>query len=258
MELIDTHCHLTTAPPEELPEILARAKECSVKRMLSVGASDGIQSARDSIKLAEDYPEIFTSIGVHPHDAGSHQTLSEIEELASHKKTVAIGETGLDYFRDWAPIEDQKKLFENSIALALNLKKPLIIHCREATVDTLEILNRTKAREVGGVFHCFAEDSEFAKKLEDLNFIVSFPGVLTFKKATDRRAAALDIPLDRIMLETDMPYMAPEPFRGKKSEPMHVYQIAKTLAEVKGISLEEVAQATTENAERIFGMKLRD
>ena len=256
MQLVDTHCHLTHAPEEELKAIFERAQECSIVRMLSVGASDGIQSARDSLKLAEQYEQVYTSVGVHPHDADEHQTLAEIEELASHPKCVAVGETGLDYFRDWADFTLQKKLFENSISLALNLNKPLIIHCREATDNTLSILRKTGASKVGGVFHCYAEDAEFAKGLVDLNFIVSFTGVVTFKKAEDRRLILKEIPLERIMLETDMPYMAPEPFRGGKSEPMHVYQIAKTIGKVKELSLEEVARITTENAKRVFGLGL--
>lgn len=254
MQLIDTHFHLTFEHAEPLQDILARAKEQAVSRFICIGASKGIESAPAAIRLAEEYPEVWATVGVHPHDAGSYQSLSEIESLASHAKVVAVGETGLDYFRDWAPVEDQKKLFRYTVSFALELGKPLVIHSREAAEDCIEVLKELGADKVGGVFHCYAEDEVFARRLADLNFLVSFTGNLTFKKATEMRRIASEIPLEQIMLETDMPYMAPEPFRGKPSEPGHVAQIAKVLAEAKGVSVEEVAQVTTANAERLFGL----
>lgn len=160
----------------------------------------------------------------------------------------------MDYFRDWSPISAQKKLFANSIALARQVKKPLVIHCREAQDDTYQMLCEHNAKDVGGVFHCYAGDSEFAKRLLDINFIVSFTGNMTFKKADSIREAARQIPLEYIMLETDTPYMAPEPFRGKQSEPAHVYQIAYRLAELHKVTIEEVARITTANAKRLFGL----
>jgi len=254
MELIDTHCHLSTVEIEDIPKVLERAAECSVKRMVAIGASEGKKSARQSIEIAEAFDCIYCTVGIHPHDAGSHTELEELEQLAEHKKVKAIGETGLDFFKDWAPVEEQRKLFTNTIAFSKNIKKPLIIHCRDAKEETFETLVKTKASEVGGVFHCYAEDAEFAKKLRDINFLVSFTGTVTFKKATDRREAVAGIPLEQIMLETDMPYMAPEPFRGKPSEPMHVYQIARTIAEVKEVSLEEVGKITTDTAIDFFNL----
>ncbi len=254
MNLIDTHCHLTHTPREELQELLERAKECGVNKLVCIGASDATASAKDALDIANSFTNIYCSIGVHPHDAGSYQTLDEISKLATEDKVVAIGETGLDYFKDWAPIEDQKKLFRNSISLAKEVGKPLIIHSREAADDSLSILKELSADKVGGVFHCYAEDSEFAKKLADYNFLVSFTGNVTFKKAHDRREAVAGIPLEQMMLETDMPYMAPEPFRGKPSEPMHVLKIAETIARVKDISLEEVARVTTRTANDFFGI----
>ncbi len=254
MELIDTHCHLTAVEKEKLPAIFERAKECSVKRFVCIGASDGIISAHDAVELSKQYPEVFCSVGVHPHDAGQHQDLKEIERLFEEEKVVAVGETGLDFFRDWAPVEDQRKLFRYSIELAKDIGKPLIIHCREAADETIATLKELSADKIGGVFHCYAEDGEFAKKIADLNFLVSFTGNITFKKALDRRKAVAEIPLEQIMLETDMPYMAPEPFRGKPSEPMHVYKVAQMIAEVKEVSLQEVAEKTSKTAVSFFGL----
>ena len=254
MELIDTHCHLTTFDEQELEAAFARAKECSIGRMLCIGASEGITTANQSIAIAEKYPHVFLSIGVHPHSAGEFTQLDSIEELITHPKTLAVGETGLDFFKDWAPRENQYELFRNSIAIAKKHKKPLIIHCRDAEEETFQVLKEEGASEVGGVFHCFVGNADFEKRAREINFMVSLTGVVTFKNAKALQEAVKEIPLEQIMLETDCPYMAPEPFRGKKSEPMHVYQIALKVAELKGLSLEEVAEITTKNAERLFGI----
>jgi len=255
MELIDTHCHLTAVEKEKLPGIFERARECSVNRFVCIGASDGVVSARDAVQLTREFEKVYCSVGVHPHDAGVYQDLKEIEDLLGEEKVVAVGETGLDFFRDWAPFEDQRKLFSYTVEVAKDMGKPLVIHCRDAADETLATLRELSAEKVGGVFHCYAEDAEFAKKIADLNFLVSFTGNVTFKKAHDRREAVAGIPLEQIMLETDMPYMAPEPFRGKPSEPMHVYKVAQMIAEVKGLKLEEVAKATSQTAETFFSLK---
>jgi TatD DNase family protein len=254
MQLIDTHCHLTSLEHQPLDTILANANRCGVNRFVCIGASDGIASAAAAVALAAEHDSIWASIGIHPHDAGDYQTLDLLTPLFEHPCVRAIGETGLDFFRDWAPVEAQRTLFRASIETAISIKKPLIIHCRDAATETLQTLIDLKAEQVGGVFHCYAEDATFAKKLRDINFLVSFTGNLTFKKAHALREAAAAIPLEQIMLETDCPYMAPEPFRGSPSEPMHVYQIALKLAEIKGITLEEVAKRTSSNAERFFGL----
>jgi len=252
MELIDTHCHLTYFERERVDAILASAKECAVTRVVCIGASEGLESAAKAVALAEQYKNVWATVGVHPHDAGSHTTLESLEKYLSCKKVVAVGETGLDYFKDWSPREMQLVLFRNSIAFAKNCKKPLVIHCRDAAADTLKVLKECKAEEVGGVFHCYAEDAEFAKRIADLNFIVSFTGNITFKKASDRRDAVAGIELERMMLETDAPYMAPEPYRGKECQPMHVRWVAEKVAEIKGVSVEEVARITTATAEKLF------
>lgn len=257
MELIDTHCHLTGKSDEEIAAIVQRAAACDVKRFVYIGASQGVESAAHAVRIAETFPTIWASVGVHPHDAGDYQSLELIESFLVHPRVVAFGETGLDYFRDWAPVADQKLLFANTIAVAKNCKKPIIVHCRQAAEDTLAMLKAHNAHEVGGVFHCYSEDALYAKKLADINFRVSFTGNITFKSAHALRAAVADIPLTQIMLETDSPYMAPEPFRGKTCEPMYVKIIAEMVAEVKNISLEEVARETTKNAQYQFGLPSR-
>ncbi len=251
-ELIETHCHLNHADAEDLPAIFANARKCGVNRMICIGASNGLQSVAEAIELAEMHDFVWASAGIHPHDADSFTSADQVEEAARHPRVVAVGETGLDFYRDWSPFDAQEELFRSQIALAKRVGKPLIIHCRDAMEQTVSVLKECEAEEVGGVFHCYAGTAEDAKVLRELNFLVSFTGNLTFKKAEELRETAKLIPLDQIMVETDMPYMAPEPFRGKPSEPMHVYQVALKLAEIKRVTLEEVAAQTTENAERLF------
>ncbi len=252
LELTDSHCHLYSIPEENIETIIQNSFNAHVTRIVCVGASEGIESAKTSVLLAEKFPAVWATVGIHPHDTGKFTEVKDLEQFCSHQKVVAIGETGLDYFRDWAPKENQLKVFHDTIALALNQKKPLVIHSREAANDCLDILKKQNAKEVGGVFHCYAEDAEFAKKLKDINFLVSFPGTITFKSATKLREIVKEIPLEQIMLETDAPYMAPEPYRGKHSEPKHVLQIAQKLAEIKEVSLETIAEITTKTALKFF------
>ncbi len=255
--LVDTHCHLTDLSDEEVSQVIARAAEAGIEKLICIGASKLDTSAPRAVQLSERFPTIWCSVGIHPHDAGAFARLPQhVKELATHRRVVAIGETGLDFFRDWAPVASQESLFRDSIQLALLVKKPLIIHCREALEETIKILQEEQAAQVGGVFHCYSGDAAFAARLQAINFLVSFPGNLTFKKAEGIRAAAKGIPLTQIMLETDSPYMAPEPFRGGPSESRHVREIALKLAEVKGLPLEEVANTTTNNARLLF--KLAD
>lgn len=252
MKLIDTHCHLNTIEPEALAGVLESANACGIEAFIAIGASSGLDSIADAVRISETYRNVWCSIGIHPHDAGDFTTLEALEGYLAHEKVVAIGETGLDFYRDWAPVENQYQLFRNSIALARNCRKPLIVHCRDALEETLEVLRAEGAADVGGVFHCYAGDARYAEQLADCNFLVSFTGNLTFKKATELRETARAIPLTQIMLETDTPYMAPEPFRGKPSEPKHVYQIALRLAELHQCTLDEVARITSDNARTLF------
>jgi TatD DNase family protein len=254
MELVDTHCHLTGLESERVDLLLQDAHNCGVTRFICVDPGEGPESSDAVIKLAEQHSDVWATIGIHPHSAGSFTDLNPVEHFLSHPKVVALGEVGLDFYRDWAPKENQLLLFRQAIETAKKYKKKLIVHSRHAAEETLRLLIEGNAAQVGGVFHCYAEDAAFARKLAELNFSVSFTGALTFKNGSALRNAAREIPLPQIMLETDCPYMAPEPFRGQKSEPKHVLQVAQKLAEVRGITVDEAARATTENARRIFGV----
>ncbi len=262
MFLIDTHIHLDfEAYNIDRIELLQRAKEAGVHYSISIGAGGGLDSTDRALQLASEHKQLFTTVGIHPHDASFELTEESLRERLhgdlAQKKIVAIGETGLDYFKDWSPIDAQKKWFRFQIELAKEFNLPLIIHNREAGEDCLKILQELNASQVGGVFHCYSEDADFAKVLRDLNFLVSFTGVITFKKSDRTRAIIKDIPLDQIMLETDGPYMAPEPYRGKRSESAHVVEMAKVVADVKGISFEEVCLATSKNAIQLFKLPLK-
>jgi TatD DNase family protein len=253
IEIVDTHCHLDSEPfNEDLQEVIERAMRAGVTRLITIGTGDGLSGAYRAIAIAEAHPKIWATIGVHPHNAAMSLDLGELERLAQHEKVVAIGETGLDFYRDWAPVDDQYHTFQAQIALARKIKKPLVIHSRNAGAASLETLIQHKAHEVGGVFHCFSENAEFASKLKEINFRVSFPGQLTFKKADEIRAICKEIPLEQILVETDAPFLAPEPHRGKRCEPAFVVETAKMLAHIKGLSLEEIAAITTENSLKLF------
>jgi TatD DNase family protein len=251
MDLIDTHSHLF-ALDQPVEDVVKRAVSAGVTRMLCVGSSVGVTSAAEAVSIAEAFDNVWATVGIHPHSAGDYEVLDDLEQYMGHPKVVAFGETGLDFFRDWSPFDAQERLFRNSIAFALNHRMPIVIHCRDAKNEALSILKEMKAHEVGGVFHCYVEDAQFAKELEQIGFMVSFTGVLTFANATALREAAKAIPLEQIMLETDCPYMAPVPYRGKPSEPMHVLQIAQKIAQIKEIEVEQVAKQTTQNAVDLF------
>ena len=252
MELFDTHCHLDDHAPEELQRIVSEAHAAGVTRILAVGASRGVTSAKHALDVAGRFANVWASAGVHPHDAKDYTRLDEIAQLAAQNKVLAIGETGLDFFKDWSPIDKQEELFRNSIRLARSLKKPLIIHCREAEKRTLEILTEEQGAEVGGVFHCFGGTSQWAAEIRKLNFLVSFTGTVTFKSAHSLRDTVRELPPRGFLLETDAPYMAPEPLRGKPSESKHVRIIAEKVAEVRGVSVEQIADETTSTALKLF------
>jgi TatD DNase family protein len=253
IEIIDTHCHLDSEPfNQDRDEVIERAVAAGVTRMITIGTGQGLAGASRAIALAEAHPMVWATVGVHPHNADITLDLAHLEKLAHHNKVVAIGETGLDFFRDWAPVDAQHAVFEAQIAIARRVKKPLVIHSRNAGTASLETLIRHDARDVGGVLHCFSEDAAFAAQLREINFLVSFPGQLTFKKANEVREVCKAIPLEQILVETDSPYLAPEPHRGKRCEPAYVVETTRMLAQIKGLSLEEVAAITTDNALRLF------
>lgn len=255
MEIIDSHTHLDREEFDiDRVACIQRAIAAGVTRMVSIGTGDGLAGAQRAIALAEQHDAVWASVGVHPHDAAYEIEPAEFERLAGHPKVVAIGETGLDFYRDWAPVSLQYSQFEMQIESAKRVKKPLIIHSRQAGKECLQVLKQNNAQVVGGVFHCFAEDGEFANQLREIGFYISFPGVLTFKNAENIRDVCRAIPLEQILVETDAPFLAPEPHRGKRCEPAFVVETTKRLAAIKGLSIEEVAAITTANALRLFSV----
>lgn len=254
VELIDSHVHLTASEyKKDFDDVLGRAIDSGVTRMITIGAGDGIKSAQEAVKLAEKYEYIWATVGIHPHDANTpYSAFSKLRDLAQHPKVVAIGETGLDFYRNLAPEKKQMQWFTMQIELSLQLNKPLIIHSRNAGEACLSVLNSMEVSEVGGVFHCFEEDAAFASKLRSINFLVSFAGQITFKNAGSVIDTARSVPLNQIMIETDGPYLAPEPYRGKRNESAYLIETAKKLAEIKGMSLESLAPVLVKNTEDFF------
>lgn len=253
MELIDSHTHLDVQDFDlDRGEVIQRAFESKVKKIVNIGATNRFAGAERSLKLTEEYEGIYCSIGLHPHDADTPLDKNKLQVLAQNPKVVAIGETGLDFYRDWSPKDMQYAWFELQVELAKELKLPLVIHSRSAAQECVEVLKRLQAFDVGGVFHCYSEDTEFAHQLFDMNFILSITGAVTFRKADLLREVVKNVPLDKMMVETDAPYLAPEPFRGKRCESSHVVHTAEKIAEIRGIPLEEVARVTTSTAESFF------
>ncbi len=249
---IDSHCHINFPElAEKLDEVLANMRHNEVTHALCVSVN--LENFPQIQLLAEQHENIYASIGVHPdHESDTEPTQAQLVQLAQHPKVVAIGETGLDYFRLKGDLEWQRKRFRTHIRAARACRKPLIIHTREAAADTLRIMAEEGAAEVGGVMHCFTESLEVAQAAIAMNFYISFSGIVTFKKATQIKEVAQKIPLDRILIETDAPYLAPVPFRGKLNQPAYVKHVAEEIAKLRGISLAEVGAATTRNFGRLF------
>ncbi|WP_144463712.1 TatD family hydrolase [Siminovitchia fortis] len=254
--LFDTHVHLNDEQfNEDLQEVIERAKEAGVSHMVVVGFNR--PTIERAIDLVEEYDFLYASIGWHPVDAidMTDEDLAWIEEMAAHPKVVALGEMGLDYHWDKSPHDVQKEVFRRQIGLAKKLKLPIIIHNRDATEDVVQILREENAEEVGGIMHCFSGSAETAKECVEMNFHISLGGPVTFKNAKKPKKVAMEVPLDRLLIETDCPYLAPHPFRGKRNEPAYVKLVAEQVAELKDISFEEVAKVTTENAKKLFGIR---
>ncbi|MEH7380124.1 TatD family hydrolase [Bacillus sp. JJ1533] len=254
--LIDTHAHLNAIQyQDDLDEVIDRALTVGVEKIVVVGFDR--ETITRAIELADQYEFIYATVGWHPVDAidMTDEDLKWIEELSAHPKVVALGEMGLDYHWDKSPKDIQKEVFRKQIALAKKVKLPIIIHNREATADIIEILQEENASEVGGIMHCFTGSIEVAKQCIDMNFYISFGGPVTFKNAKKPKEVAAEIPLDRLLIETDCPYLTPHPFRGKRNEPSYVKYVAEQIAELKGVSFEEIAQKTSDNAKRFFGIK---
>ncbi|PPA68519.1 TatD family hydrolase [Jeotgalibacillus proteolyticus] len=253
--LFDTHVHLNADQFEEdVEEVIGRAKEAGVEWMTVVGFDT--PTINKAIELAEKYNFIYAAVGWHPVDAIdlTDKELAWIEELAQHPKVVAIGETGLDYYWDKSPKEIQQEVFKKQIALAKRVKLPIVIHNRDATQDVVDILREENAAEVGGIMHCYSGSVEIAKQCIEMNFMISLGGPVTFKNAKKPKEVAAEIPLEHLLIETDAPFLAPHPYRGKRNEPAYVKLVAEQIAELKEISYEKVGNQTTENAKRIFNL----
>ncbi|HEU4533580.1 MAG TPA: TatD family hydrolase [Polyangiaceae bacterium] len=258
--LVDTHCHLDAAYLPEGPDaVLERAMRAGVRGFVVVGVGATPEAARAAVAIARDRPHVVASVGVHPHDAAAADAAhcDEIDRLADDARVVAVGEVGLDYHYDRSPRETQREVFRRFVALARAKRKPLVVHTRNAPDDTLAILREGLAAEVGGVIHCFSEDRAFARAALDLGFDLSFSGIVTFKNARAVQDVAAWAPADRILIETDSPYLAPLPLRGRQCEPAFVVHTLAKLAELRGASPADVARQTTENALRRFGPGLR-
>jgi len=256
--LIDSHCHLNF--PEfssDLKVVLARAKENGVEVMLTVNTQ--LSEAQTLQAIADQYPEVFCSVGVHPHDASAYVNgyeddtlLNQIKRLAGHPKVIGIGETGLDYYYNQSSQQDQISSFTSHILASIDLNLPLIVHTRNADEDTIACLKEVGQGQAKGVFHCFSGNNHLAIQALDLGFYISFSGILTFKNAAPLRQIAQEIPLDRILVETDAPFLAPVPYRGKRNEPAYTRYTAELLANLKGLSYSVVQAATTKNFFTLF------
>ncbi|PYZ91538.1 hydrolase TatD [Salipaludibacillus keqinensis] len=253
--LFDTHVHLNADQFEDdVEEVITRAKEVGVENMVVVGFDE--KTINKALSLIEEYDFLYAAVGWHPVDAIdlTEEYLAWIEELAAHPKVVAIGETGLDYHWDKSPKDVQKEAFRKQIHLAKRVNLPIIIHDREAHQDIVDILKEEKAEDIGGIMHCFGGSVEIAQECLKMNFHISFGGPVTFKNAKRPKEVAKEIPIDRLLIETDAPFLAPHPYRGKRNEPAYVKLVAEQLSELKGISYEEVANQTTTNAKKLFGI----
>ena len=251
--LIDTHVHLNADQyDDDLQEVIDRALSEGIDRMFVVGFDT--KTIERTMKLIDQYDFIYGIIGWHPVDAidCTDERLEWIESLSKHPKIIGIGEMGLDYHWDKSPKDIQKDVFRKQIALAKRVQLPIIIHNREATQDCVDILKEENASEVGGIMHSFSASNEIADEILKMNFYVSLGGPVTFKNAKQPKEVAKHVPLDRLLVETDAPFLSPHPYRGKRNEPARVKLVAEQIAELRGLTYEEVCEATTENAERLF------
>lgn len=257
MVIVDSHAHLDMEDlKEQLPAVLKRAKDNGICAIVSVGID--YESSYEALEIARKNPMVYATIGVHPHNAKDikKDDLLKIKALANDKKVVAYGEIGLDFFKNFSPKDVQLKVFEEQLDIAEELRLPIVIHERNAQKEVYSILRSRDKKENRGVIHCFSGDVDIAKKFIELGFLISIPGIVTFKKADTLRQVVKHISLDSILLETDAPFLAPEPFRGKINEPSYILWTARAVANLRGIPLEEVAHITTENAKRIFKIEV--
>ncbi|MBM4121885.1 MAG: TatD family deoxyribonuclease [Nitrospira sp.] len=255
--LIDSHAHLDDARFDgDREAVIARAQQAGVETFVTIGCD--LATSRAAVELADRYPFVYATIGVHPHEVKQigDDWYDELRRLAKHPKVVAYGEIGLDYHYNYSPPKLQRDRFREQIVLARELGLPIIVHTREAQEDTITILKEEQAQKVGGVFHCFSGDAWLAKDALDLGFFLSFSGVITFQNATMLRDIVKTVPMDRLLVETDCPYLTPVPHRGKRNEPAYVRHVAEKIAELKAegtaVTVEEIGHITSQNARRLF------
>lgn len=254
--IFDTHAHYNDqAFDEDREKLIQSLPENGIGLVVNIGAN--LESTKESIKLAETYPFFYASAGVHPSDTAelNEENLAWLEECANRKKVVAVGETGLDYYWDEPDRNIQKEWFERQMEMAREVKLPVIIHSRDAAKDTLNMMKAVRAGEIGGVIHCFSYSVEMAREFLNMGFYLGIGGVLTFKNAKRLKEVAEYAPLDRIVLETDCPYMAPSPNRGKRNSSLNLPYVAEELARIKGMTVEEIEQVTFENGKRLYRLK---
>lgn len=252
---IDSHCHLTMLDLSHYDNnfdcFMTATKQSGVDAMLCVAID--METTRQCATIAEKYEEVYCSVGSHPSEKEADEpSVDALCEFAHHRKVVAIGETGLDYYYHLDQLDVMRKRFRTHIRAGIRVKKPLIIHTRQANEDTLQIMREENARDIGGVMHCFTESLAMAKASLEMNFFISFSGIITFKNAQALVEVARYVPLDKLLIETDSPYLAPVPFRGKKNEPKYVKYVAEKIAEIKQVSVETVAHATSQNFNTLF------
>jgi TatD DNase family protein len=258
MELIDSHAHIDFPQfDDDRDAMLARARDAGVTTLLAIGSGPGPEKLDCAIPFAEQHDWIYATVGTHPHEAKqlTAQHLDRLAKLAKHPKVIAWGEIGLDYFYDHSPRDVQHRVFRDQLALAHKAKLPIVIHCRDAWSDCLSVLDEVwRPTGLGGILHCFTSTLDDAHKGLDMGFLVSFAGNSTYPKATNIRDVAKALPLENILIETDSPFLAPQPHRGKRNEPAYVGEVAKSIASVRDLRAEEVASASAANFRRFFGL----
>jgi TatD DNase family protein len=255
--VVDTHCHL--ADPRlrgEVDDVLARAREAGVRTIVSVGAIGSIETDRMTVEIAERNPDVWAAVGVHPHDAKDCDSTSivQLRELARAPKVVAIGESGLDFHYTHSPAAAQEESLRRHLELAAEMEKPIVIHCRDAEQRLVEIVREVGIPPRGGVIHCFTGDEAAAREFLALGFYISFSGILTFKNAEPIRQAARIVAQDRLLVETDAPYLAPEPYRGRRNEPSYVVKTLEILAKLREVNVAALGSQTLANSARVFGI----
>jgi TatD DNase family protein len=259
MNLIDTHTHLDFPQfDDDRERVIERAANAGVRAIVDVGTD--LASSQAAVALAEAYSQVYAAVGVHPHDAKTltEEMLEELRALASHPKVVAVGEIGLDFYRDLSPRDKQRRAFQQQLALAREIGKPVIIHDREAHTEVMDILRHwvEGSHKSVGVLHCFSGDLVMAQEAIELGFYISIAGPVTFKNARRLRELVRQLPPEKLLVETDCPYLAPHPHRGKRNEPAYVKLVAQEVARIKELSLEEVARITSDNAQALFALRL--